>query len=552
MTRRAVRLIARHYGLCTLLAPLAVLLPGLAAAHPMGNFSINHYAAIAIGRDRVELRYLIDMAEIPTFQEMREGGFASDPADPRLGPYLAQKLRALRGGLVVELDGRKLELRELAHDVIFPPGAGGLPTMKLGMRLVAAMNRNPTNGMELEYQDLNFPGRAGWKEVIATGRDGVALAGSTVPQRDRSEELGNYPVNLLNSPPQVLEAHLRPLMASGGERSAGVQAQSAALSLHANRMGTPRNAFTQLMTARRPGLGFLLMAALIAASLGALHALEPGHGKTVVAAYLVGSRGTARHALMLAATVTASHTAGVYVLGALTLYASRWIIPDRIYPWLGGVSGLIIALLGVGLFAKRLMARRTSAGSFPSAPNARADGPDHNHDYDREHDHEHDHDHQHGHADHHHHAHPHEHPHVHPHRHDIFGRHIDDDAHYAGDNAPAGEGAMPLRGLLALGISGGIVPCPAALVVLLSALSLNRAGFGLFLIVAFSAGLAAVLIGFGLAVVYARRVVAQRLHMESHFALKWLPLLSSAVITIAGCAITFQALASGGIINPGR
>jgi nickel/cobalt transporter (NicO) family protein len=370
--------------------------------------------------------------------------------------------------------------------------------------------------------------------VIANGIDGVTLAASSVPQRDRSAELSNYPVDLLNSPPQVLEAHLRPMLLGAAGSGAATHSQASVWSLHANRIGTPRNAFTQLMTVRQPGMLFLLTAALIAAALGALHALEPGHGKTVVAAYLVGSRGTARHAMMLAATVTASHTAGVYVLGALTLYASRWIIPDRIYPWLGGVSGLIIAALGAGLFAKRLMARRRAADASHF----------HGHDHDHEHDHPHHHD------DDHHHDHEHDHPHLHPHRHDIFGRHIEDAAAHYPDTAP-GE-PIPLRGLLALGVSGGIVPCPAALVVLLSALSLNRAGFGLFLIVAFSAGLAAVLIGFGLAVVYARRVVAQRLHMEGAFALKWLPLVSSAVITIAGCAITFQALASGGIINPWR
>jgi len=106
-----------------------------------------------------------------------------------------------------------------------------------------------------------------------------------------------------------------------------------------------------------------------------------------------------------------------------------------------------------------------------------------------------------------------------------------------------------MRGLLALGVTGGIVPCPAALVVLLSALSLNRAGFGLFLIVAFSAGLAAVLIGFGLGVVYARRFVARLLNVEGRLATRWLPLMSSAVITIAGIAITVQALANGGIIR---
>jgi nickel/cobalt transporter (NicO) family protein len=533
MSRRAVLLAARHYRLGAILALLAALLPSPAAAHPMGNFSINHYASIAIGRDRVELRYLIDMAEIPTFQEMRDGGFAANPADPHLGPYLEQKLRALRGGLVLELDGRKLELHELAHDVLFTPGAGGLPTMKLGMRLGAAINADSANGVDLEYQDLNFPGRAGWKEVIANGRDGIALAASSVPRSDRSAELSNYPVDLLNSPPQVLEAHMRPRIVASGVagRDASRQVQSAAFSLRANRMGTPRNAFTQLMTVRRPGLWFLLTAALIAAALGALHALEPGHGKTVVAAYLVGSRGTARHALTLAATVTASHTAGVYVLGALTLYASRWIIPDRIYPWLGGVSGLIIAFLGAGLFAKRLITRQRASHTHGDA-----------HHHGHEHGHDHDHDDP---------THHHEHPHVHPHRHDIFGRHIGGDAHHADDARADGE-PIPLRGLLALGVSGGIVPCPAALVVLLSALSLNRAGFGLFLIVAFSAGLAAVLIGFGLAVVYARRAVAQRLQLESSFALRWLPLISSAVITFAGCAIAFRALASGGIINPWR
>ena len=190
--------------------------------------------------------------------------------------------------------------------------------------------------------------------MIAVGKGGVVLIASSVPQRDRSAQLSNYPVDLLNSPPQMLEAHLRPAdwqPARRGRFRANPQEDQP---LRANRIGTPRNAFTELMTVKKPGMWFLLTAALIAIALGALHALEPGHGKTVVAAYLVGSRGTARHALMLAATVTASHTASVYVLGGLTLYASRWIIPERIYPWLGGVSGVIVAGLGVALFSKRL------------------------------------------------------------------------------------------------------------------------------------------------------------------------------------------------------
>ena len=548
-SRFAAFSVRRHaWRMALLIVAIGTMAPRPAAAHPMGNFSINHYAAIGVAPSLIELRYVIDMAEIPTFQEMREHGFAADPADPRVASYLNRKCRSLRDGLILTLNGRRLSLRETGHNAIFPPGAGGLPTMKMGMRLEGMLAPASQSGaLQLDYHDFNFPGHAGWKEVIAVGHGGVALADSSVPDHDRSAQLSNYPVDLLNSPPQVLEAHLRPVVIGAGAQGSGrANLQEAQAPLRANRIGTPRNAFTELMTVRQPGTWFLLTAAMIAIALGALHALEPGHGKTVVAAYLVGSRGTARHALMLAATVTASHTASVYVLGGLTLYASRWIVPERIYPWLGGVSGAIIAGLGVWLFGRRLIPILS---------------PDHSHDHlhDHAHPHEHPRDHFHIHdhdydRDHEHHAHAHDHDHsrdddhpqFQPHRHDIFGRHI------AGGETPAEGARLTTRGLLALGVTGGIVPCPAALVVLLSALSLNRAGFGLFLIVAFSAGLAAVLVSFGLGVVYARQFVARRLRLESGLATRWLPLVSSAVITIAGVAITVQALARGGVIGGWR
>ena len=126
-------------------------------------------------------------------------------------------------------------------------------------------------------------------------------------------------------------------------RSAGVS--SAATQLHANQQPTPRNKFTELVSTRNLSLWFLFSAAFIAAGLGAFHALEPGHGKTIVAAYLVGSRGTARHAVFLGIIVTAAHTAGVYLLGAVTLYASKYIVPEQLYPWLGVISGITIAVL---------------------------------------------------------------------------------------------------------------------------------------------------------------------------------------------------------------
>jgi ABC-type nickel/cobalt efflux system permease component RcnA len=273
------------------------------------------------------------------------------------------------------------------------------------------------------------------------------------------------------------------------------------LRLEPNSRATPRDTFTALIATPEVSASILVFAALLAAALGAFHALEPGHGKTVVAAYLVGSRGTARHALLLGLIVTASHTAGVYVLGGITLYASRYIVPERLYPWLGAVSGLIIAALGFALFLRRYAGRDAQHGHAHSR---------HDHVHDRGHGH---------------------------HHHDHGRRH----------HVPAGQ-TVSLRELFALGITGGIVPCPAALVVLLSAVALRRVGFGLFLIAAFSVGLAAVLVAIGLLMVYARRLMG-RFQGEGRVVTRWLPLTSSAVMTVLGLAIAGHALMAAGILQ---
>ena len=288
--------------------------------------------------------------------------------------------------------------------------------------------------------------------------------------------------------------------------------------LQANQQKTPRNRFTELITSKGWGGWFLLSAALIAAALGGLHALEPGHGKTIVAAYLVGSQGTAAHALLLGLVVTATHTAGVYALGLVTLYASKYIVPEHLYPWLGALSGLTIAGLGLYMLRRRY----------------RHSGHHHHHQHDQ-HEHSHEHAHEHGHRGGHVHEHPHEHLHAHGHE------------HPHGEEG-AGEGSVSYRQLVALGVTGGIVPCPAALVVLLSAVSLHRIGFGLFLIVAFSLGLAAVLISIGLATVYARRLLA-RLPTDGPLIHRWLPLTSAAVITCLGAAIAARALMTAGLLG---
>jgi ABC-type nickel/cobalt efflux system permease component RcnA len=531
----------------TMLAIVGLLATShLASAHPLGNFSISHYTAIRIEPDAVVLRYLIDMAEIPTFQEIQDTKIVPQEEHASLSAYLAQRVEALQQGLVLELNGQRLPLRSETSEVIFPPGAGGLPTLKLGISLCAPLDRESAVTVhELRYRDTNFPGRTGWKEIIAASGPGIALVHSTVPEQDRSHELADYPADLLNSPPQDVEARVRyvrqapaPALAAVGTRrssaTGSTQVQPASLPLVEEDRGergeepqastptravstrpmTPRSAFTELVTTQQVGFGIVLTAMAVAVGLGAFHALEPGHGKTVVAAYLIGSRGTAWHAMMLGLIVTVTHTAGVYLLGAVTLLASHYVMPERLYPWLGVISGLIIAGLGLSLLLRRY------AGS------AHANTHEHGHGHTQAHGHV---QHQpHGPGDepvhlHAHYAHPH-----HPHR-----------------RIPS---TVSPRELLALGVTGGIVPCPAALVVLLSALSLNRVGFGLLLIVAFSLGLAAVLIAIGILMVYAQRLMA-RFQGDGVLMTRWLPLTSATVMTIFGVAIAVQALVTAGILQ---
>jgi nickel/cobalt transporter (NicO) family protein len=530
-------------------------IPRAANAHPMGNFSINHYTKIVAGARTVELDYIIDMAEIPTFQEMKESALMPKAGDPGLAPYLAAQADRLKKGLALDAAGQSLRLECVSRQAIFPPGAGGLPTMKMGFVYQASLpHAIGASPVPLHYRDNNFAGRAGWKEIIAASGGGAVLDGSSVPLRDRSQELTNYPTDMLHSPPQTLEAEVALKAAAGaGWRATGNAAMAPGVKLEANRQGTPRNAFTDLIKSNRVDLAFLLTAALIAAVLGGFHALEPGHGKTLVAAYLVGSRGTAGHAVLLGAVVTASHTISVYALGVITLYASQRVVPEQLYPWLGMASGLLVAGLGFALFIRRY--HSTDAHAHSGYPHRHAD--DHHHPHGDDHQADHDHHHDHG------HYHDHDHDHGQApepiHRHTWWGGHLREHAHGEAQHQHlhTDEGvsnppsvAISFKSLFALGITGGIVPCPAALVVLLGALAIHRVAFGLFLIVAFSAGLAAVLIGFGLAMVYARRFMS-RFAARSPLTERWLPLASSAVITVVGLTIALQSLATAGVLRIG-
>src|SRR5262245_32844713 len=175
-------------------AALVLIAPALVRAHPMGNFSISHYAAIQIEPDGVRVRYLLDLAEIPTFQVLQAEGLPAEPEHPGVRAYLARTVEALADGLSLELDGRRLALGSESTELIFPAGAGGLPTLKVGVVYRAALPHGDAAApATLTYRDGNYPARAGWKEVVATAAPGATLLTSTVPERDRSRELSDYP-----------------------------------------------------------------------------------------------------------------------------------------------------------------------------------------------------------------------------------------------------------------------------------------------------------------------------------------------------------------------
>jgi ABC-type nickel/cobalt efflux system permease component RcnA len=273
------------------------------------------------------------------------------------------------------------------------------------------------------------------------------------------------------------------------------------------------DALTRLLHQQQLTPWMIAAAIGIAFVLGAAHALTPGHGKTIVAAYLVGSRGTLKHAAFLGAMVTFTHTVSVFLLGLATLFLFQYVVPQKVTQVLGAISGLSIVAIGGWMLYKR--ARHTHSHS-------------HDHDHRHEHAHEHVHAHSHDHAhEHHHHDHPHEHSHGHADEHTHDHSHSHDHSH-----GPGGHTHMPdeisWSGLAALGASGGLVPCESALVLLLTAIALRRVGLGLLLLVSFSLGLALVLMAIGVLVIYAKNLLPSSSGSNPFF--RWMPVASAAIV----------------------
>ena len=304
------------------------------------------------------------------------------------------------------------------------------------------------------------------------------------------------------------------------------------------------DALSDMLRSEELSLGLIVGALALAFFLGAAHGLEPGHGKTIVAAYLVGARGTVGNALFLGGVVALTHTSSVILLGLVALFASQYILPEQIFPYLGTASGLLIMGLGTWLLVNHLRGR--------SLGHSHAHG-EHHHEHAHEEEHLHEHVHSHAHGEHHH-----EHTHSHDEEHHHGHGHSHKEEHHGHHDHPHGEhhhghghsheipNKVTLGSLLTLGISGGIVPCTGALVILLLAVALHRIAFGLLLLVTFSVGLASILIAIGVLIVKARPLV-ERFSGDGRW-IQRLPIASAVVIIVVGCVITFRTLMHSGIM----
>jgi nickel/cobalt exporter len=488
-----------------------------AQAHPLGNFTINRFSELRAGPRQVEILYVVDMAEVPTFQELDRIDLNRDDqvGAAEIDAYARAITPRLTRSLSLTGEGRALPLEVRGSNAELRPGQGGLSVLRIELRLRAAL---PAERITLEYRDRNYSSRLGWKEIVAHGVGGQGLARASVPSVSISDRLTRYPQHLTSTPPSVTEARL----------ALAPEAPAASARTPARVPGAPIDfaaGWFSSVIQREPSFGFVFVALVLALAAGALHALGPGHGKTIMAAYLVGAGGRARHAVMVGIAVSFMHTASVIGLGLVTLWASHLFPPETVFPWLSLVSGLVVLALGLWLLVTRL---RSPARS-----------PQHTHSQG--------------------HAHSHEHGPRYDHSHEVVARPSQDGypgvlqegrtgvgvreraaAEHGHSHAPP-PGASPFsgRGLAAVALSGGLLPSPSALVVLLGAVALHRVAFGLALVAAFSIGLAAALAGVGVLVLRARAAAARRLGTRAG---SLIPIGSASLIAVVGTFLTTRAL----------
>lgn len=540
------RLFASLTAVLTAACALALLPSGSASAHPLGNFTVNRYDGLVAGPGALRVDHVEDLAEIPATQ--------AKPDIEKLGmtEWAAQRCKTAAEGGKVTVDGRTVALTVRSSHARVRPGQAGLDTLRVECRLTAPLPEDAT--VTLGFHSAGSDSGPGWREITARG-DRTTLTRSDVPTKSVSDELTTYPQELLSSPADTVTASLR--VRPGGPALTEEQSDAPAASVLPRGADRWTRALDSLVARHDLTVGFAALALLIAVALGAMHALAPGHGKTLMAAVAAARGGKARmkDVLPLAASVTVTHTLGVVALGLLVTAGSA--AAPSVIAWLGIASGVLVTAAGVTLLRRALRTRAHQHGhghsheagepeerslvlvaahteTAPATAGAQAGthahAAGHTHDHPHGHGHTHDHDH------------PHDHP--HPHSHAV--------EHTHGGFTHSHAVAPTLRGTILLGFAGGLVPSPSAVVVLVGAAALGQAWFGLLLVVAYGVGLALTLTAAGFAVVRLGSGVTRLLDRRPRLAAspmtalvrRTAPLMSAFVVVALGAGLVLKGAAS--------
>ncbi|MFE1833678.1 urease accessory protein UreH domain-containing protein [Streptomyces sviceus] len=555
------RLFASLTAVLTAACALALLPSSSASAHPLGNFTVNRYDGLVAAPGLLRVDHVEDLAEIPATQ--------AKPDIDRLGmtEWAAQRCRKAAEGGKVTVDGRTVALGVKTSHARVRPGQAGLDTLRVECRLTAPLPEDAT--VTLGFHSAGTDSGPGWREITARG-DRTTLTKSDVPAKSASDELTTYPKELLSSPADTVTASLR--VRPGGPALSEERSAAPAASVLPRGADRWTRALDSLVARHDLTVGFAALALLIAVVLGAMHALAPGHGKTLMAAVAAARGGRARmkDVLPLAASVTVTHTLGVVALGLLVTAGSA--AAPSVIAWLGIASGLMVTAAGVTLLRRALRTRAHQHG------HGHGHGHDHTHDHPHTHDadadtdqpeerslvlvaahtetvaatatakthahHDHGHDHAHEHGDGHGHGHTHDHDHPHDHSHAL--------EHTHGGFTHTHAVAPTVRGTILLGFAGGLVPSPSAVVVLVGAAALGQAWFGLLLVVAYGVGLALTLTAAGFAVVRLGSGVTRLLDRRPRLAAspmtalvrRTAPLMSAFVVVALGAGLVLKGAAS--------
>ncbi|MEU4011715.1 urease accessory protein UreH domain-containing protein [Streptomyces pseudogriseolus] len=501
-----LRPVAAGAALLTAATALALVPATEASAHPLGNFTVNRYDGLVAAPGELRVRHVEDLAEIPATQA------APDLAELGHGAWARRRCATAARESAVRAGGRPAPLTVRAARVQVRPGQAGLDTLRVECGLTAPLPQGRT--VAVDFRAAGGDSGPGWREITARG-DRTTLAASDVPEASPSAGLTRYPEDRLASPPDTRTASLRvrpggPALAADGTDEADTPA-SAILPRGAGRW---TRALDDLVARRDLTVGFAALALLLAVVLGAMHAVAPGHGKTLMAATAAarGGRARLRDVLPMAASVTVTHTLGVVALGLLVTAGSA--AAPAVVAWLGIAGGVLVTLAGAQLVRRALHQRGHHTHPHPH-PRRHAD--EHGHD----------------------HGHTHDHPHT-------------PLTHTHGGRTHTHPAAPTLRGTILLGFAGGLVPSPSAVVVLVGAAALGHAWFGLLLVVAYGVGLALTLTAAGYAVVRAGGGVSRLLARRARWTrAPWAalvrrsaPLGSACVVLVLGAGMVFRGAAS--------